>query len=68
MNFTKNFTQDIDINASEKIQNFPRNTLQRLFLSLPVRLIFLQVIKMTKLGLYNNKKKVRMKKVVFFSK
>ena len=31
MNFTKNFTEDIDINASEKIQYLPRNTLQGLF-------------------------------------
>ena len=50
MNFTKNFTQDIDINAREKFQYFQRNTLQRLFLSFPAKLIFVQVIKNDKIG------------------
>ena len=51
MNVTKNFTEDIDINASDKIQYFQRNTLERLFFSLPVKLVFLQEIENDKGGI-----------------
>ena len=40
----------IGINAREKFQYFQRNTLQRLFLSFHVKIIFLQVIKNVKSG------------------